>query len=525
MRISIVGTGYVGLVSGACLAEKGHDVTCVDLDEGKVERINRGQPPIREAGLDSLLKRHAGGRLRATVNLAEAVESTDLTLIAVGTPFDGKSIDLSQVKEAARAIGSALRRKQAWHAVVVKSTVVPGTTDATVKPILEKESGKRAGSGFGVGMNPEFLTEGEAVGDFMDPDRLVLGADDVRTMAALEELYAGFPGVPLVRTNPRTAEMIKYASNTLLATLISWSNEIANLGAALGGIDAMEVIEGVRTSRYLTTAPSAPEVHWAGVPSEAMHAEAAGGPQARAGGFPRENRAPGRREPREVPGAAPDAHLYPAGGEAAEGNLPVTAPIAAFLVPGCGFGGSCLPKDTAALAAHGRSVGVPMRLLDAVSEVNRAQPARMLALLEKRIPDLKGVPVAVLGLAFRPGTGDLRESPAIPIVRELLARGARVRAYDPAVAEELAEQEALPAGSQERSRGIQAAALFDGAVRLCPTLEEALDGASAALLVTRWPEFRRVPELIEGKAPQMVVVDGRRLLDKSRIARYEGIGL
>lgn len=466
MRVSIVGTGYVGLVTGACLAEKGHTVTCVDLDEGKVERINRGQPTIRESGLDSLLKRHAGVGLKATVDLAAAVEGSDLTLIAVGTPFDGKAIDLFQVKEAARAIGAALRRKDAWHVVVVKSTVVPGTTDGVVLPILEKESGKRAGQGFGVGMNPEFLTEGEAVGDFMEPDRLVLGAGDARTLSALEELYAGFPATPRVRTNARTAEMIKYASNTLLATLISWSNELANLGAVLGGIDAMEVVEGVRTSRYLTT-------------------------------------------------AAGD-----------------TAPLAAFLVPGCGYGGSCLPKDTAALAAHGRAAGAPMRILEAVSDVNRAQPARMVDLLEKRIPDLKGVPVAVLGLAFRPGTGDLRESPAIPIIRDLLARGAKVEAYDPAVAEETAEQEEETAGSEERSRGARdarvvhaAEAMFNGAVRLCPTLEEAVDGAQGVVLVTRWPEFRKLPEVLDSLGANPVVVDGRRLLDKERIARYEGIGL
>ncbi len=475
MRVSIVGTGYVGLVSGACLAEKGHDVVCIDLDEGKVNRLNRGQPTIREAGLDALLTRHAGRGLKATTDLAAAVASTDLTLIAVGTPFDGTSIDLSQVKEAARHIGSALRRKDSWHSVIVKSTVVPGTTEDVVLPILEKESGKRCGIGFGLGMNPEFLTEGEAVHDFMEPDRLVLGALDARTLADLEALYAGFPGVPVVRTNPRTAEMIKYASNTLLATLISWSNELANLGSAIGGIDAMEVVEGLRHSRYLT---------------DGGHGGAPGG------------------NGRSLPS------------------------IASFLVPGCGFGGSCLPKDTAALAAQGRALGVPMRILEAVAEVNRHQPSHMVELLEKRIPDLKGVPVAVLGLAFRPGTGDLRESPAIPIIRDLLARGAKVEAFDPAVAEETAEHEAALATTPDTTRGgtsfsdwSPSRRLFGGDVRLCPTLEEALDGTRAALIVTRWPEFGRVPELLAGRQDPPIVVDGRRMLDKGRVMNYEGIGL
>jgi UDPglucose 6-dehydrogenase/GDP-mannose 6-dehydrogenase len=496
MRVSIVGTGYVGLVTGACLAEKGHEVVCVDVDEGKVERINRGQSPIREAGLDSLLKRHAGRGLKATTDLAGAVRGSTLTLIAVGTPFDGEAIDLAQVREAARGVGAALKDKQGWHAVVVKSTVVPGTTDDVVAPILEKESGKRAGQGFGVGMNPEFLTEGEAVGDFMDPDRLVLGARDMRTMQALEELYADFPGVPLVRTNPKTAEMIKYASNTLLATLISWSNEIANLGAALGGIDAMEVVEGVSSSRYLSvTPPVSASPGWTPAP------EAYGSPMPRS--------AAAVEEPTVATAAAP-----------------VTAPIAAFLVPGCGFGGSCLPKDTAALAAHGRAAGVPMRLLEAVRAVNEDQPRRMTALLERRIPDLRDVPVTVLGLAFRPGTGDLRESPAFPVIRDLLARGARVSAFDPAVAEETAEAEAAHAAAQERSRGLPAPlAALGSEVRLCPTLEESLDGARAVLLITRWPEFRRLPELLAARQDPPLVVDGRRMLDKSRIARYEGIGL
>lgn len=509
MRVSIVGTGYVGLVTGVCLAEKGHQVTCVDLDEGKVERLNRGQPTIREAGLDSLLKRHAGAGLKATTDLSAAVRASDITLIAVGTPFDGRAIDLAQVKEAARAIGAALKAKTGWHTVVVKSTVVPGTTDDVVVPILEKESARKAGQGFGVGMNPEFLTEGEAVGDFMDPDRLVLGARDVRSMAALEELYAGFPGVPLIRTNPKTAEMIKYASNTLLATLISWSNEIANLGAALGGIDAMEVVEGVRSSRYLSlpSVPAAPATYMGWESAAASPQAQSAQPQA-AAGFP----------------APSDPSLATA--TTLAGPALATAPIAHFLVPGCGFGGSCLPKDTAALIAQGRAVGSPMKILEAVRDVNESQPGRMIGLLEKHFPDLKGVPVAVLGLAFRPGTGDLRESPAIPVIRELLVRGARVEAFDPAVAEEIAEAEAAPAGSQERSRGTHAAvALFEGAVRICPTLEEALDGASAVLVITRWPEFGRLPELLDSMDYPPLVVDGRRMLDPDRIARYEGIGL
>jgi len=445
MRVSVVGTGYVGLVSGACLADKGHDVVCVDVDREKVERIHRGEAPIHEEGLDDLLRRHVGRGLRATTDLREAVLGTELTLVAVGTPFDGERIDLRFVREVARQIGAVLRDKDAYHVVVVKSTVVPGTTDTVVLPLLEEASGKRAGRDFGVGMNPEFLTEGVAVSDFQRPDRIVLGGIDERTISRLDELYAAFPDVPRVRTNNKTAEMIKYASNSVLATLISFSNEIAGLCTVLGGVDVADVMRGVHLAQYFTT-------------------------------------------------RLPDGRA-------------ITAPITSFLEAGCGFGGSCLPKDVAALAAQGREAGAAMRLLPAVLEINRTQPQRMLELLGRHFPGLRGVRVTVLGLAFKPDTDDVRESPALPIVRLLLEAGAEVTAYDPVAAEPAARL--LPADR----------------VRFAASLTQAVAGAQAVLLVTRWSEFQALPELVAAMPTPPVVVDGRRVLDKTRFARYEGIGV
>ena len=208
MKVSIVGTGYVGLVSGACLAEKGHQITCVDMDAGRVEQINRGEVPFHEPGLAGLLRRNLGRRLRATTDLDGAVRDSTLTLISVGTPFDGRKIDLGYVRHAAAQVGRALREKPKFHVVVVKSTVVPGTTDEVVATILEKESRKKNGTDFGVGMNPEFLSEGEAVRDFMNPDRIVLGGSDARTLRTLARLYRPFTNVPVVRTTNRVAEMI-----------------------------------------------------------------------------------------------------------------------------------------------------------------------------------------------------------------------------------------------------------------------------------------------------------------------------
>jgi UDPglucose 6-dehydrogenase len=442
MKISIVGTGYVGLVTGACLADRGHDVTCIDVDRSKVDAINARRAPIHEVGLDDLLARHVGTRLRATSDLAAAVAASDVTFIAVGTPAAEGRIDLQYVEKAAVAIGEALRGKSAYHAVIVKSTVIPGTTDGPVRRALEAGSGKRAGADFGLGMNPEFLTEGQAVADFMNPDRIVLGGIDARTHALLEALYADFAGASRILTNPRTAEMIKYASNALLATAISFSNEIARLCAKVGGVDVVDVMRGVHESAYLT-------------------ARGAGGP-------------------------------------------PVTAAIASFLGAGCGFGGSCLPKDVTALAAQGEDLGVPMPLLRSVLAVNAAMPDELVRLVKKHVPDLAGARVAVLGLAFKPDTDDLRESPAFPVLRRLRAAGASLTAFDP-----IARPETHPdlAG-----------------VRLAASLEDAVASADVVVLVTRWAEFGELPALLARLGRSPLVVDGRRMLPRNALARYEGIG-
>lgn len=445
MNVSVIGTGYVGLVSGVCLAEKGHRIRCVDIDQAKVDKINQGLPPIYEDGLEALLKKNIHRNLTATTDLGAAVLETDLSLIAVGTPFAGNEIDLRYIKEVARQIGEVLRDKPGYHVVVVKSTVVPGTTDEVVRPILEDASGKRAGVDFGVGMNPEFLREGKAIDDFMNPDRIVLGGMDERSTASLEELYSVFNGVDKLKTSPKTAEMIKYAANSLLATMISFSNEIGNLCGALGGIDVVEVMQGVHLDKRLS------------------------------------------------PILAGGDRIVPA--------------FTTYLEAGCGFGGSCFPKDVKALIAHGKKAGRPMSLLDAVIEVNEHQPEQVLDILNMHFPSMKGIRVAVLGLAFKPGTDDMRESPAIPVVGELLAQGARIKAHDP-VAKHEAEK------------------LFGNhQIVYCDDLAETVRDVQAVVLLTRWDTFKQVPQLLAPMEPQPLFVDGRRMLDKHSVARYAGIGL
>ncbi|MEX0928941.1 MAG: UDP-glucose/GDP-mannose dehydrogenase family protein [Balneolales bacterium] len=445
MKISIIGTGYVGMVSGLCLAEKGHTVMCVDTDTEKINTINNAILPIHERSLSDLLSAHLNKTFFAGTDLPAAVNNTEISLICVGTPFLGNAIDLSGIRQAAREIGNALRDKDDFHAVIVKSTVVPGTTDGLVRSELEKASGKKAGVDFGIGMNPEFLREGDAVKDFLAPDRIVLGSGDERTLELMNRVYRVFEGAEFIRTNNKTAEMIKYTANSLLATLISFSNEIGNLCAMLGDIDVVDVMAGVHKDKRFSPLLDSGE--------------------------------------RVTPG------------------------FISYLAAGCGFGGSCFPKDVKALAAHGKSAGSPMRLLDSVIRINEEQPKAVLHLLGKHFARLKGLRVAILGLAFKPDTDDMRESPAIPIVNHLLKEGAWIQAYDP-----VARHEA------EKLFGNHQISYFQD-------IPETIAGVQAVILLTGWNEFNRVPELMLSANPQPVFIDGRRMLAKSLFDHYEGIGL
>ena len=444
MKITVVGTGYVGLVSGACLAEVGHHVTCVDLDPAKVDAIERGEAFLFEPGLQDILDRHAGTRLRATLDLRSAVRASEVTMIAVGTPSTGGHIDLGYVRDAAASIGESLRGHDGEHVVVVKSTVVPGTTEDLVLPEVERTSGRVLGNGLGLAMNPEFLREGSAVADFMQPDRIVLGVADELARDTLERLYAPFASPDVMVTTPRTAEAIKYASNAVLATLISYANEIGNLMAKLPGVDVRTVMEGVYLDR-----------RWSPILED------------------------GRR---------------------------VRPGVLSYLAAGCGFGGSCFPKDVQALRAFSQARGMPAPLLDAVLAVNADQPSQVIGLLQEGLGDLRGRRVALLGIAFKPDTDDVRESPALRVAAGLVAAGAIVRGYDP-VARATA-REALPAE-----------------VELVESLADALDSVDGVAIMTSWREFASVPGLLAARGAAPLVVDGRRMLEATSVPRYAGIGL
>jgi len=413
INIVVVGGGYVGLVTGTCFAELGHEVTIIEIDPEKVGEINNGKPPIYEDDLEKLLKRNVSRRLRASTEY-EPVSSAELVLIAVGTPPkpDG-SANLSYIEAASISIGKALKSNSAYCVVVVKSTVPPGTTEKIVKPVVLKTSGKTEKE-VGFAMNPEFLREGRAVEDFLHPDRIVIGCSNSQAGERVAEVYSNIR-TPVIHTGITAAEMIKYTSNAFLATKISFSNEIGNICKNLG-IDVYEVMNGV-------------------------------------------------------------------------GLDPRVGPL--FLNAGAGFGGSCFPKDVSALVSLAKETGETPVLLESVLAVNEQQPHRMLTLLKKRIGSLKGKRIAVLGLAFKDNTDDIRDSRAIPVIRELLHDGVHVVAYDPMAIPNM--QKLFPK------------------IGYCSSSADALRGADACLVMTEWPEFSKLDGEFDLMAHK-IILEGRRIL-------------
>nr|VFJ64177.1 MAG: UDPglucose 6-dehydrogenase/GDP-mannose 6-dehydrogenase [Candidatus Kentron sp. DK] len=427
MKVSVIGTGYVGLVSGVCLAAKGHSVTCVDIREEIVRGIAEGKPHIHEKGLPELLRQVLdAGRFKTSKAELKTLTGSRIIMLAVDTPSNGGKIDLRQIEQATHYIGSYLRTTDESPSIVVKSTVIPGTTDTFVRKLIEETSGKKLGQ-FGLGMNPEFLREGMAVDDFMRPDRIILGHEDTETLRRLKELYRPWSCEMLAVTS-REAEFVKYANNCLLATQISAVNELANIAAGIGNIDMVEVLKGVHLDR-----------RWS--PS------------------------------------------------LADGNR-VRPGILDYLWPGCGFGGSCFPKDIQALRAKAAEVGVQADLLAAVFEINTRQRLRIVAILKEKLGALKGKKILVLGLAFKPGTDDIRESPGIEITNRLIVEGARLLVHDPVV-EESAVNIALKC-------------------ELVRDWQEAVATSDATVLITPWPEYNKLKQLAaEGKMKGKIFMDSR----------------
>lgn len=436
MKIAIVGTGYVGLVSGACFAEMGVEVTCVDINEEKIKMLSEGKVPIYEPGLEEMVVRNfREGRLKFTTRLTDCLDEVEAVFSAVGTPPDEDgSADLSYVLQVAREVGQNMNH---YVVLVTKSTVPVGTAQKVKAVIAEELAARKVKIEFDVASNPEFLKEGAAVKDFMSPDRVVVGVESERARKLMQRLYA-----PFMMTNNRilftdipSAEMIKYAANSMLATRISFMNDIANL-CELVGADVNMVRKGI-------------------------------GADTRIG--------------------------------------------SKFLYPGCGYGGSCFPKDVKALIQTARQQGYEMRVLQAVEEVNERQKSVLFQKLSSHFGgDLKGKTVALWGLAFKAETDDMREATSLVIIRQLLDAGCKVRVFDPVAMNECRRR-------------------LGDAVTYAKDMYDAALGADALLLLTEWKQFRLPSwEVVRRTMNQPVVFDGRNIYDPEELRaggfHYSSIG-
>ncbi|MBQ7791814.1 MAG: UDP-glucose/GDP-mannose dehydrogenase family protein [Rikenellaceae bacterium] len=425
MKIAIVGTGYVGLVSGACFAEMGADVTCIDVDKRKIEMLRKGQIPIYEPGLEELVARNvADGRLHFSTELGECLDEVEIVFSAVGTPPDEDgSADLRYVLEVAREFGRKINR---YTLLVTKSTVPVGTAQKVKQTVAEELAARGVEVEFDVASNPEFLKEGDAIDDFMKPDRVVVGVESERAKQLMERLYKPFMmnNYRMIFTDVASAEMIKYAANSMLATRISFMNDIANL-CEIVGADVNMVRKGI-------------------------------GADARIG--------------------------------------------SKFLYAGCGYGGSCFPKDVKALIRTAEQRGYRMQVLEAVEAVNERQKGILYEKFEREFDgEVEGRCVAMWGLSFKPETDDMREAPSLVLIERLLAAGCRVRVFDPIAMDEARRR-------------------LGDRVEYCSSKYEALEGADALMIVTEWKQFRlpnwaRVAEAMKGG----VVIDGRNIYERHEV--------
>ena len=441
IRISVLGMGYVGLAGGMGYAKHGFKTIVTATTPSKVENLNKGIPPFYEPELEGLVRTEVNrGMLSATLNNLEAIRQSNVTFICVGTPSlpDG-SADLGAVEAVAKDIGIAIRDKDGYHVVATKSTVVPGTTENLVLPIVEKYSGKKAGKDFGLVMNPEFLRQGQAVHDSLYPDRIVIGEHDAKAGEVIHKIYRDYKNdkeepVPILHVEIKAAELIKYAANSLLATKITFANEFSRICEEFN-IDVYEVMKGVGL----------------------------------------------------------DFRINPM-----------------FLNAGCGFGGSCFPKDVNAIVALAKKIGVETPLMDAVLYTNDIQPMHFIDIIKETVGNLKGKTVAFLGLSFKPDTDDTRATRALPIIEKLYEEGAMVKAYDPKAYYKFKPLTDLPIGYMD-------------------TIEEALKDADFAVVQSDWQEIREIePETLKRLLKKPIVIDGRRSYDPERLKKagvvYKGVG-
>jgi UDPglucose 6-dehydrogenase len=442
MKISIIGLGYVGLVTGICFCEHGHKVTCVEKNQKKISDLNKKKEIIYEPGLKNLLQKHLNRNFTVTDNVKKAILNTDISFIAVGTPFKNGKFNASYLKSAAKDIGLSLKHKKKYHVVVVKSTVLPGTTDTLIKKCIEKYSGKKSGKHFGLSMNPEFLREGEAINDFIKSDRIIIGSDTKKTQLLVKKVYKNFKKVPILMTNNKTAELIKYTSNSLLANLISFSNEISNIGDKIGDINFDQVLKGVSLDRRITTKVN---------------------------------------------------------------NKLVTPGLVSYLEPGCGFGGSCFPKDVKSLSYLASKLKSDNLILKSILKTNEKQVDKLYKIILKNTPSSKKN-ILILGLAFKPDTDDIRESPSIKLIKKLLKNNKNmIEVYDPVALNNTKK-------------------IFKSKLTYSNNLRKSVLNKDVIVVMTKWKILKNLNNILP-KNSKSLIIDPRRFLNSKKFKKYLAFGI
>ena len=442
MKISIIGLGYVGLVTGICFCEYGHKVICVEKNKKKISDLNKKKEIIFEPGLKNLLQKNLNKNFLVSNNLKRAILNTDISFITVGTPFKNGKFNTSYLKSVSKDIGLSLKYKKKYHVIVIKSTVLPGTTDTLIKNYIEKYSGKKLGKNFGLSMNPEFLREGEAINDFIKSDRIVIGSDTKKTQLLVKKVYKKFKNTPILMTNNKTAELIKYTSNSLLANLISFSNEISNIGDKIGDINFNQVLKGVSLDRRITTKIN---------------------------------------------------------------NKLVIPGLISYLEPGCGFGGSCFPKDVKSLSYLASKLKSDNSILKSILKTNQKQIDKLVKIILQNV-STKQKKILILGLAFKPNTDDIRESPSIKLIEKLLkSKKVDIEVCDPV--------------ANENTKII-----FKNKLSYSNNLKRSVKNKNIIIVMTKWNIFKNLNKILPKKCKSLII-DPRRLLKPNKYKKYLAFGI
>ena len=434
MNLGVIGAGYVGLTTAICLASLNHTMTIFEISKERIQHIKNKKIPFYEEGLQELLEKTISfDKLRVADNVDQLVKNTDGCFICVGTPNKNNSIDLSQIIESIKSVANSIKNnKKNNYVIIIRSTVIPTTTRHKIFPVLKEILGKHD---FGLCVVPEFLREGKALDDFMNPGKIIIGSVDEKSKLFVNNIFDNFKNKVIINTNPETAELIKYTSNSFFSLLISFSNEIANISEKIPGVDSYEVLRAlIHDKRIMTIA----------------------------------------------------------------NGKKITPNLTSYLLPGCGFGGSCLPKDVQAIFQYASSNEIKTPLLNAILEINDERPNKIISLAESILGILKEKKISILGLTFKPDTDDIRSSPAISAIKIFQEKGARISAYDPMISKK---------NSQETKN-------FD--FSLCTTLEECLQSSELAILFTKWSEFSSIDgNLLKKYMKNPIIIDGRGFLDKN----------